>query len=83
MSILQSLLNSKKLENGMIWSSVFAITTIPIGFIANTLILPRLNLYPNDREIFKDQILKMLLSTSAVLGFIYGYHKSHCCLLKN
>ena len=57
MSILQSLLNSKKLENGMIWSSVFAITTIPIGFIANTLILPRLNLYPNDREIFKEPIV--------------------------
>jgi len=76
MSILQSLFNAKKLENGMVWCSIFTITTLPVGLIANKLINTRLNLYPNDKEILKEQIFKMLLGISGLIGFIYGYNKS-------
>ena len=80
MSILQSLFNAKKLENGMVWSSIFTITTLPVGLIANKLIHNRLNLYPNDKEILKEQILKILIGVSACIGFIYGYNKSRLLL---
>ena len=75
--MLRSLFNAKKLENGMVWCSIFTLATLPVGLIANKLILPRLNLYPNNKEILKEQILKILLGMSGGIGFIYGYNKSH------
>ena len=83
MSYFQSLLNSNKLENGLVWSSIFTVSTMPVGYIANSLILPRFKLSLENKDILGEQVLKLLFGTSAIIGFLYGFNTTRRISNKN
>jgi len=65
---------SKRVENGLLWSSVFTISTIPLGLCSYKFLLPKLNVQDNEKKILNEQILKLLLTSSALIGFLYGFN---------
>ena len=76
MSILEIMLN-KKIENGIIWAGVFGMSALPLQITINSFLLPRFNLYNEDKQIIKEEILKMIITGTTILGFIYGYNTNN------
>ena len=62
MSIFESLLR-KKIENGIMWASLFGLSAIPLQITINSFLLPKLSLYKEDKQILKndsDSIIVLL-----------------------
>jgi len=72
--------SSKRIENGLLWSSIFSISTLPLGFCSYKFLLPKLNFDDNSKRILNEEIMKMLFTTSALIGFLYGFNTKRTLL---
>ena len=66
--------SSKRVENGLLWSSIFSLSTLPLSFCSYKFLIPKLNFDDNSKRILNEEIIKMLFTTSAIIGFLYGFN---------
>ena len=41
---------TKRVENGLLWSSIFALSTMPLGFCSYKFLIPKLNIGDDGRK---------------------------------
>ena len=84
MTILSSLYNIRKINNGFLWSTMFVFTGIPLlSLYDNKTVFDVL--YPNDYLKYlerRDKFNKTFIFSLAVTGFIIGYSKQQTRLLR-
>ena len=74
MSLLSIITPSKRVENGLMWSSVFTLSTLPLSLCSYKFLLPKLTINDNEKKIVNEQIIKILLTSAAFIGFLYGFN---------
>ena len=83
MSILSSLYDIRKINNGILWSTMFVFTGIPLLSLYDKKTVFDI-LYLNDYLKYlekKDRFNKTFILSLAVTGFIIGYNKHQPRLL--
>ena len=77
MTILSSLYDIRKINNGFLWSTMFVFTGIPLLSLYDNKTVFDI-LYPNDYLKYlerRDKFNKTFLLSVAIAGFIIGYNK--------
>ena len=76
MSLLQTIQITEKTQNGLLWGTLFGITTIPLQFGIYHKFIKKLNTNNEFKYNVNKETFKLLFLTSSLLGFIYGYNTS-------
>ena len=67
---------TEKTYNGLLWGTLFGITTIPLQFGIYHKLIKKLNTNNEFKYKLNKETFKLLFLTSSLLGFIYGYNTS-------
>ena len=76
MSLLQTLRLSEKTHNGLLWGTIFGITTIPLQLGIHHTFIKKLNTNEEFKYKLNKETFKLIFITSSFIGFIYGYNTS-------
>ncbi len=74
LTMVHSTFNVKKIENGILWSGIFGLSTLPIYYYIDKRLIPKISDEFVFKEIASNEALKFLLGMSTLLGFLYGYN---------
>ena len=77
MSLLSILPSKSRLEAGIMWSSFFTVSTLPLAITINSFLLPKLRLSNSENDILKEQVIKILFTSAASMGFLYGFYNKN------
>lgn len=76
MSLIQTIQMTEKTYNGLLWGTLFGITTIPLQFGIYHKLIKKLNTNNEFKYKLNKETFKLLFLTSSLLGFMYGYNTS-------
>ena len=76
MSLLKTIQMTEKTQNGLLWSTLFGITTIPLQLGIHYNFIKKLNTNEEFKYKLSKETFKLLFLTSSFVGFVYGYNTS-------
>ena len=74
-------LNTRKIQNGILWGTTFSVVSLPFYLIMNNFLIKKINVSNKFKKEIRDQLFLMLIQSSIIFGFLYGYTRT--ALLKN
>ncbi len=74
LSIINTQINVKKIESGILWGGIFGLSTLPIYYYIDNCLIPKISDEFVFKEIASNEALKFLLRMSFFIGFLYGYN---------